>query len=339
MAACGVRPSIPPAMLDRFIVLPLLRSLRLLAADTASRLGGSLGVAAFHLGVRRKVASRNVGIALGLTGTARRDVVRTSFASMGASFIELWTIGGVDGIERHLRVFAPTWLSAVLRRNPGCVFVTPHIGNWDIAGFAIAREAPQLLVYAKAQHNPTIDAAANTQRAGLGIGLLFAHHGDRTAAVKALRAVKAGAPLGLLADQGPSDREGVRAVFMGVTTYCHGGPGFFAKRAGVPIIPGFCLRTCAGEFAFMIGRPLANTAGDEPAMVQASMDLIAAMIARFPRQYFWQHRRFKNDLGRGERAVEPWKIHGLSLFADPLKALGPDSRAACGVRCAELPSR
>lgn len=320
MAASVTRPSIPPAMLDRLIVL-LLGCLRWLAADTASRLGGSLGVAAFHLGVRRKVASSNVGTALGMTGTARRDVVRTSYASIGASFIELWTAGGVDGIDRHLQVLAPTWLSAVLRRNPGCVFVTPHIGNWDIAGFAIAREAPRVLVYAKAQHNPTVDAAANAQRVGMGIGLLFANHGDRTAAVKALRAVKAGAPLGLLADQGPGEREGVRAVFMGVTTYCHGGPGFFAKRAGVPIIPGFCLRTRAGEFVFLIGRPLASTAGDEAALVQVSMDLIAAMIARFPRQYFWQHRRFKNDLARHERAVEPWKIHGLSLFADPLKAL------------------
>lgn len=322
MAASRGRPSIPPAMLDRFIVL-LLRCLRHLPADTASRLGGSLGVAAFHLGVRRTVASRNVGIALGLTGAVRRAVVRTSYASMGASFVELWTVGGVDGIERHLRVLAPTWLSTVLARNPGCVFVTAHLGNWDVAAHAVARTVPRLVVYAKAQHNPAVDVAANVQRAGVGMEVLLAHHGDRTAAVKALRAVKSGAPLGLLADQGPGDREGVRAVFMGVTTYCHGGPGFFAKRAGVPIIPGFCLRTHAGEFAFMIGRPLLSTAGDEPALVQASMDLIAAMVARFPRQYFWQHRRFKNDLARNERAVEPWKIHGLSLFADPLQALPP----------------
>jgi KDO2-lipid IV(A) lauroyltransferase len=278
-------------------------------------------VAAFHLGVRRRVASANAGIALGLRGNPRREVVRTSYASMGATFVELWTVGGVDGIERHLRVLAPTWLRAVLGRSPGCVFVTAHLGNWDVAAHAVAREVPRLVVYAKAQHNPAVDAAANVQRAGVGMEVLLAHHGDRTAAVKALRAVKAGAPLGLLADQGPGDREGVRAVFMGVTTYCHGGPGFFARRAGVPIIPGFCLRTRAGEFAFMIGRPLAPTAADEPALVQASMDLIAAMVAAFPRQYFWQHRRFKNDLARHERAVEPWKIHGLSLFADPLQAL------------------
>lgn len=307
-------------MIDRLIVL-LLRCLRRLAADTASRLGGSLGVAAFHLGVRRKVASGCVHTALGLTGGTRRAVVRSSYASMGASFVELWTVGGVDGIERHLRIFAPTWLTTVLRRNPGCVFVTSHLGNWDVAAHAVAREVPRLVVYAKAQHNPAIDAAANVQRAGVGMEVLLAHHGDRTAAVKALRAVKSGAPLGLLADQGPGDREGVRAVFMGVTTYCHGGPGFFAKRAGVPILPGFCLRTRAGEFAFVVGRPLPSSAGDEAALVQASMDLIAAMIARFPRQYFWQHRRFKNDLARHERAVEPWKVHGLSLFADPLQAL------------------
>ena len=104
-------------MLTRLLVLPLLRALSGLAVDTASRLGGMLGVLVFHLGVRRRVASDLVARTLGLRGGRRRAVVRRSYASMGASFTEPWTIGGVDGGERHLATGNPAWLAQVLRRT------------------------------------------------------------------------------------------------------------------------------------------------------------------------------------------------------------------------------
>lgn len=310
-------------MLNRLVILPLLRSLRLLAVDTASRLGGSLGVLTFHLGVRRRVASGCIRTALGLTGTRRRDIVRRSYASMGASFTELWTIGGVDGGERHLVGGNPLWLTRLARLHPGCVFLTPHLGNWDLGAHGLARLVPKLLAYAKAQHNAALDALANEQRSRAGITVLLTHHGDRTTAVQVLRALRGGTPVGLMADQGPSSREGTRAIFMGIETYCHAGPGFFAKRTGVPIIPGLCVRRRAGEFTLLVGRPLPAEAGDEPALIQASMDLLGAMIAAVPGQYFWQHKRFKNHLGIATRSVEPWKIHGLSLINQPLQALPP----------------
>ena len=311
-------------MLTRWIMLPLLRALSGLAVDTASRLGGMLGLLVFHLGVRRGVASGCIASALDLRGTQRRDVVRRSYASMGASFTELWTIGGVDGGERHLTTANPTWLATVLRRHPGCIFLTPHLGNWDLGAHGLARLAPKLFAYAKAQHNALIDEATNLQRAKAGITVLLTRRGDRTTAVQALRGLRNGCPVGLMADQAPSSGEGARAVFMGMETDCHAGPAFFAKKAGVPIIPGLCIRRRAGEFQLVIGRPLAAAAGDEAALTQASMDLLGAMIAAVPGQYFWQHKRFKKRSGTAARAVEPWKIHGLSLLTRPLQALPPE---------------
>jgi KDO2-lipid IV(A) lauroyltransferase len=308
-------------MLNRLFVLPLLRALNLLAADTASRIGGSLGILVFHIGIRRRVASACVATALGLRGRTRRAVVRRSYASMGASFLELWSVGGVDGMERHLTFFAPNWQHQVLNRHPGCILLSPHLGNWDLGGNAIRRFLPRFIGYAKAQHNPQVDDLVNHQRLRAGIEVLFAEHGERATAVQALRALRLGVPLGLMADQGPGSREGEVAYFLGVPTYCHSGPGFFAKRAPAPIVPCMCLRLRAGRFAMFIGRPL--FAGDytQNQLVQAAMDLLGVMIARFPGQYFWQHRRFKNHLDLPARAVEPWRSGGLRLLAEPLRLL------------------
>jgi lauroyl/myristoyl acyltransferase len=319
-------------MIHRLLIEPALRALGLLAADTASRLGGTLGIVAFHLGVRRRVASGCVATALGLRGNARRAVVRRSYASMGATFIELWTVGGHDGIERHLVDLNPTWLARTLARSPGCIFLTPHLGNWDLGAHGLTHHVPHMFAYAKAQHDPAIDELTNAQRRRSGIEVLLTQQGDRTAAVRALRGLRNGVPVGMMADQGPHPKEGVRAGFFGVLTWCHSGPAFFAKRANAPIVPGLCLRRRAGEFVLLTGRPLASGAGDEAALVQASMDLLAAMISACPGQYFWQHRRFKHHLGLMPRAVEPWKRWGLRLIVDPLKALpaapAPDAAAA-----------
>ncbi len=305
-------------MLNRLVVLPLLRALNRLAADTASRIGGGLGVLVFHIGIRRRVASACVATALGLRGQARRAVVRRSYASMGASFLEIWTVGGVDGMERHLRFLNPAWQRLVNQRHPGCVFLTPHLGNWDLGAYSLRCFAPRVLAYAKAQHNPRVDELVNAQRARLGTEVLMAEHGDRGAAVKVMRALRDGVPVGLMADQGPGSREGVPAYFFGVPTYCHAGPGFFAKRGRVPIVPGLCVRARAGEFVVLAGRPLPAEAGDEAVLIQAAMDLLCAMIAALPGQYFWQHRRFKNRLDLPARASEPWRRWGLRLLAEPL---------------------
>ena len=313
-------------MLTRWIMLPLLRALSWLAVDTASRLGGMLGVLVFHLGLRRGVASHCIHRTLGLRGIQRRDVVRRSYASMGASFTELWTIGGIDGGEHHLTMGSPTWLTLMLKRHPGCVFLTPHLGNWDLGGHGIARLMPKFLAYAKAQHNELLDLATNEQRAKLGTTVLLTRRGDRTTAVQVLRGLRNGCPVGLMADQAPTRDEGTRAVFMGMETNCHAGPAFFAKKARVPIIAGFCVRRRAGEFCIVAGRPLPYDAGDEAALTQASMDLLAAMISAVPGQYFWQHKRFKKGSQPAARAVEPWKIHGLNLLAHPLEALPPGTK-------------
>lgn len=313
-------------MLTRWIMLPLLRALSWLAVDTASRLGGMLGVLVFHLGMRRGVASNCVHRTLGLRGIQRRDVVRRSYASMGASFTELWTIGGIDGGERHLTGGNPLWLAEMLRRHPGCVFLTPHLGNWDLGGHGIARLMPKFVAYAKAQHNEALDLATNKQRAKLGTTVLLTRRGDRTTAVQVLRGLRDGCPVGLMADQAPTRGEGTTAVFMGMETDCHAGPAFFAKKARVPIIAGFCVRRRAGEFCLIVGRPLCHDAGNEAALTQASMDLLAAMISAVPGQYFWQHKRFKKGSRSAERAVEPWKIHGLNLLAHPLEALPPGTK-------------
>jgi KDO2-lipid IV(A) lauroyltransferase len=307
----------PPVLglLHRLVTLPLIGLIARIPADTADRAGAALGVLCFHLGLRRRVVSGNLGRALGLKGSRRRAVARRSYATMGANFLNVWTFGQAAGPEAGVEWMAPAWVAHLHRHHPGRVMLTLHLGSWDVAGHAGATLSGKVMVYAKAQHDPLLDAELNRARGRAGMEVLFARHGERTAAVTALRALRAGRTLGLLADQMPGAQEGVPAWFLGVPTSCHGGPAVFSRRGGVPVVPGFCLRVAAGRYAMFYGRPLPACA-DDGALIQAGMDRLSAIIAAFPGQYFWHHRRFKRPIDLPPRPSEPWRTRGLRLLVD-----------------------
>ena len=305
-----------PGIIHRLLLAPLLAAFGRVGADAAGRAGAALGMLAFHLGVRRRVVSANLSLCLGLRGARRRAIARTAFASMGANFVELWTFGHPDaGPERGIVRLNPRWQELVHRRHPGAVFLALHLGSWDIAACS-ASSAGRFLVYAKAQRDLALDALLNRQRALAGMEVLLARHGQRTGAITVLRALRGGRAVGLLADQKPSADEGRPAWFLGQATPCHAGPAFFASRARVPIVPGICIRTGAGRYAVFYGRPI-FAGGDEAALLQAGMDRLSAVVAAFPGQYFWHHRRFKRLSDLPPRASHPWRARGLRLLIDP----------------------
>lgn len=281
--------------MNGFAVRVLAGSLRRLAADTACRVGGALGVLAWRLGIRRRVVRAQLAACLGVRGTARARLARRAYAHIGAQFLAVWTIGGVEGPERGVRVLTPRWLALLARRCPAAVFVTAHLGDWDMAAHALAHHWPRVLVYAKALHDPPLDAALNERREAAGVSVVLVRADDRSGAVQALRALRAGAALGMLADQRP--HHGREARFLGRRALCFDGPAVFARRAGVPIIPGCCLRVRAGRSVVWVGRPIPPTLPHDE-LVQRTMDALSALILAHPGQYFWHHRRFPALLAR-----------------------------------------
>ncbi len=315
MAAGPATTSIPPVQrLVRLVIWCLSH----LGADTTCRVGGDLGVLIWMFGLRRRVVSQQMGRCLGLTGPRRRKEARRCYATMGASFLELWTVGGPDGPERHLRVLTPHWQRHLHRAGTGVVYVSPHLGAWDIGALGIQAASRRLGVYVKAQHSADVDVLLNAQRERLGYSVLWARHGERTAALQALRMLREGGSLALLADQNPADEEAVPALLLGLPAYCHRGPAFFSQRLRLPVVPGVAVRRRAGVNYLIVGRPLAP--GTEAEVVQRVMDRFSSIIAAVPGQYFWHHKRFRGTPPTGlARAQEPWRQHGMQLWnrADP----------------------
>ncbi len=306
-----------PAWLSRFCIVPALSLLNRLAADTACRVGGSLGVLVFHLGLRRRTAGQQLGLMMGLKGTRRRDILRRAYATMGANFVELLAVGGPDGPEHHFEVRNPTWLAQTLARHPRALFLAGHLGSWDIGAHTVTRITGRVVVYAKPQHDPEIDALANRQRARLNLHVVFTGTDDKSAALEATRAMRTGIPLALMADQRPHHRDGAPAWWFDQPAWVLPGPAFFCHRMKAAVIPGVCLRYRAGRMAAVVGRPFQAEGRDQAVLVQRGADLLAAMIAAHPGQYFWHHRRIGGQPPApvAPRSDSPWR-RGMRLLAE-----------------------
>ena len=291
----------------------LLGYARSIASDTACRCGGALGVAAWRLGVRRRLVSRTIGETIGISGRARALIARQAYATIGANFLEIWTAGGVDGIEHHALPANPAWMRLVQARHPGIVLATLHLGSWDGAVIGGRSCFTRVLAYAKAQHSPGVDEALNHCREVTGAEVLLTRQGDRTGAVTVLKALRTGGAVGLLADQRPRKSEGTPARFLGQATWCHPGPAFFAQRSKVWLVPAFALRVRADLTRVYVLRPFSVEGMDPEAATQRVMDTLSALIAAFPGQYFWHHRRFGAEPEACPEADPRWRT-GLGFF-------------------------
>ena len=301
----------------RFIASLLNR----LTAPTAVRLGAAIGLLAFHCHLRRRVVREQLRDQLGLSGPRRRQVARQAYLTTFGNFLEVWTTGGPDGLEHHTRVLNPGWLRHLHARHQGLVIVTGHLGNWEGAALATKPHVGRTLVYAKAQDART-DGLLNERRTATGVEVLLAHRGDHTAAVQVVRALRSGGTVGLLADQRPRVQEAVAAPFLGRPAWCHPGPVFFARKLGLPVIPGFCVRRSASESVVFFGRPVDVSTGEESAAHVRTMGLISAFITAFPGQYFWMHHRFRKTPPTAPADDGAWRrglrhLAGLAVLLSP----------------------
>ena len=292
----------------------LLRALQSLTSPTATRFGAWMGVIAFHLGIRRQLVRETLGLTLHWSGPQRTRIARQAYATMGANFIEIWTAGGSDGIERHVEMANPRWTRALQAKYPGMVMATAHLGSWDAALIGSRNCFIRVLAYAKAQHNAMVDKRLNECRQISGAEILLTRQGDRTGAVTVIRALRSGGVVGLLGDQRPRQEEADAGIFLGQAAWCHPGAAFFAQRAGVVVVPAFALRVRSGLTRIYVLRPFTVAGLTPAAATQRVMDALSACIAAFPGQYFWHHRRFKSVPETVTVRADPGWRSGLSFL-------------------------
>jgi KDO2-lipid IV(A) lauroyltransferase len=194
----------------------------------------------------------------------------------------------------------PALLRAGLARGKGIVFVTGHLGNWELMARLVARVGAPVSAVAKRGGDERLMGIIERWRRDGGVTTLWRE--DPSTARALLRVFKRNEVLGILVDQ-DTRVQGVWVPFFGRPAYTPRAPGDLALRSGAPILVGTSHRK--GErpgdgFVFEVTEvPYDPQPADREAEVlritAACQAVMEEAIRRHPADWVWMHERWKTQ--------------------------------------------
>lgn len=283
------------------LVRAAIRLLGLLPLAPALALGGLVGRLGFHLAGRtRRLALASLAQAFPERSEAEhRALARQTFIGLGRAALELAAIRSFDPrLERYVELSPPTLLQEVIARGKGMVFVTGHLGNWELLARRIARAGVPNAVIAKAGADPGLNELAEQFRAGGGVATLWRESPDTGRAI--IRTFRQGKALGILIDQ-DTKVQGVFVPFFGREAFTPRAAADLALRFGAPVVVGTIHRRGPrpedGHRLEVTELPFAAEPPDREAEVirltAACTVVLEEAIRRHPTEWVWMHERWK----------------------------------------------
>lgn len=193
-------------------------------------------------------------------------------------------------VLKHAVVHDWAIAQSALEAGQGVIFLTPHLGCFEIIAQAIASRTPLTALY-RPPHKPALKPLLEQARARKGLMLAPA---TLAGVRKLLKTLRNGGAIGLLPDQVPGAGEGIWTNFFGRPAYSMTLPSKMHHMSGAPLVLSYAERLPLGKgYAIHFVRfdeQLVGTPAQQARIINTAME---QLIARCPAQYFWSYNRYK----------------------------------------------
>jgi KDO2-lipid IV(A) lauroyltransferase len=181
------------------------------------------------------------------------------------------------------------------RRGKGVLYLTGHIGAWELSSFAHALYGYPLHYMARPLDNARLDTLVNRYRCGSGNRPIFKNESARAT----LKILKDAGTVGILADQNTMPSEGAFVEFFGKPACTTAGLARVALHTDAAVVPGYAVwddqlrkyRLCFEPPVELIRT--GDTERDVLENTQKFAKVIEAIIRKYPEQWVWIHKRWK----------------------------------------------
>ncbi len=209
---------------------------------------------------------------------------------MAAEIPRLWL-----GRSVPVRFAGDAAIMAAAASGKGVVFLTPHLGCFEVTAQAYARiHAPQLgpitVLYRPARQRWLEDL----QRVARDRPGLAAAPASLQGVRQLVRALRSGHAVGLLPDQVPPQGQGVWAPFFGREAYTMTLAARLVQQTGAAVVLAWGERLSWGRGFVVHCQPLAEVLSADA--LTAATQINAAMerlVRACPQQYLWGYQRYK----------------------------------------------
>jgi KDO2-lipid IV(A) lauroyltransferase len=277
----------------------IAQTLRWLPRPVARGVARGIAIAFYWCHPRlRRVGKRNLELAFPEKSVAERErILKGVYLSLGRLLAEIpkfpdYTVENVDriavydGLENYI---------AARDRGKGVLFMTAHLGGWEIGSFVHSLHGHWLNIIVRDLDNPLLNGWVRSLRS---------LHGNKTFskdeyARGLLAAMKRGETVGALMDTNMTPPQGVFVNYFGRPACTAGGIARLAKRTGAAVLPAFTIWDEAlGKYRirFEPAIPTVCTEDDDADAVANTQNYTAAIeqaVREHPNQWLWVHRRWK----------------------------------------------
>lgn len=297
------KKSHPQILIEYSLTRAIFGSFSALPRSVSLKFGDLLATASYpFLNKLRRVGTRNLEIAFPEKPAAEREMIlKKSFANLGRILGEfsqfnkttpekLGEIIEFQFDENQREVF-----ERAKSEGRGAIIISPHLGNWELLVLAYSALVEPISYLARPLDNPLIEQMTVDLRTRFG-NRPINKSDSVTTAIKILRK---GGILGILADVNAHPKEGVFVPFFGTPACTSSGVAMLARRTNAVIVPMCGVWNEAKKKYIAVHESViepAITKNREQDILETTAQFTAAverLIRRFPDQWLWIHRRWK----------------------------------------------
>jgi KDO2-lipid IV(A) lauroyltransferase len=185
-------------------------------------------------------------------------------------------------------------VEAAHRRGKGLIFLTPHMGCFEITSLYYAARHPITVLY----RPPRLRWLQPLMEAGRKRGLVTLAPTDLGGVRALFKALRRGEAIGVLPDQVPSQGEGVWVDFLGRPAYTMTLVSRLARSTEAAIVFAYAERLPRGAGYELWLEPLSEDLPEDPAAAAEVINrAVEGLIRKKPEQYLWSYNRYKVPKG------------------------------------------
>ncbi len=243
----------------------------------------------------RRHLRENLGFAYGVA-EARRILPR-AIVHFGQGIVEtprVWMRSQADVVAQVCEVSGWELAEAAWQRGQGVIFLTPHLGSFEMIVQYLGARLPTTVLYREAKQ-PWLRALIQEGRGGGKVDLAPS---DLGGVRRLLRALKRRQAVLILPDQVPGSGEGEWIDFFGRPALTMTLAARLTETSPAALLLIYAQRLPGGAgFRVHVRAPQAPIDGTPPQRARAINREIEALIRLAPEQYLWGYNRYKVPAG------------------------------------------
>jgi len=265
---------------------------RLLPGPLCSGLAEMAAAIYWHLArARRETIRQNLLPVFGGNQAEANRHARQLLTEFAFKLCDLWRYeGGKESTDWFADWVGWEIFNTAIARGRGVLFVTPHLGNWELGGPFMTRHGCQLLVLTQDEPDPRMTRMRQAARRRWGVETLVVGQ-DAFAMLEVIKRLNAGATVALLVDR-PPPATAITVDLFGQNFSASIAAAELARASGCAIVPTYIVREGKGYRAQILPEIIYDRAsiGKREERVRLTGEILRAFAPAI-RQYAsqWYH--------------------------------------------------